>query len=390
MFLTHLHIDHIGAGPPTRAARCLSRTRVPRTPGRAPRRRAHQPVRPRCTSAAASSRSSIGSSRSSSRSTSTRNRSSTGDAISRPTPLPHDAAVRRDEVADPTPRVVRRNNRQDVPSTSSAIRSARIVVGLVSSNAYTHSGRSSSAGAGRRPRSAPPPHRSSACARPCAPGSAPARRTRSLRERARYRRRAARTARRAARRSGGCRPAVRVRARTRAPPGVRGTARSGRVLRRARRWSSRCRRCAGARKNTRSTASRSTPSSSSAAAAVLALRSPQREAPGGPTPASTRIVVPGGADDVDLSRGDATAIPRRARGRAHGRAPSPPRRRPGTLLELGERPYRVEERNDLDLADYHLTLGGGGSPCASCQETTGFRSTPMRSISASITSPGRS
>ena len=32
--------------------------------------------------------------------------------------------------------------------------------------------------------------------------------------------------------------------------------------------------------------------------------------------------------------------------------------------------------------------GGAGSPCASCQETTGLRSTPIRSISASITSPG--
>ena len=34
------------------------------------------------------------------------------------------------------------------------------------------------------------------------------------------------------------------------------------------------------------------------------------------------------------------------------------------------------------------TRGGGGVPCASCHETTGFRSTPIRSISASTTSPG--
>ncbi len=33
-------------------------------------------------------------------------------------------------------------------------------------------------------------------------------------------------------------------------------------------------------------------------------------------------------------------------------------------------------------------VAGGGSPCASSQPTTGFRSTPIRSISASITSPG--
>ena len=31
---------------------------------------------------------------------------------------------------------------------------------------------------------------------------------------------------------------------------------------------------------------------------------------------------------------------------------------------------------------------GAGSPCASCHEITGLRSTPIRSISASITSPG--
>ena len=37
---------------------------------------------------------------------------------------------------------------------------------------------------------------------------------------------------------------------------------------------------------------------------------------------------------------------------------------------------------------YHRTRPGGGSPCASSQETTGFRSTPIFSISASITSPG--
>ena len=37
---------------------------------------------------------------------------------------------------------------------------------------------------------------------------------------------------------------------------------------------------------------------------------------------------------------------------------------------------------------YQRTRGGAGSPWPSCHETTGLRSTPIRSISASITSPG--
>ena len=37
---------------------------------------------------------------------------------------------------------------------------------------------------------------------------------------------------------------------------------------------------------------------------------------------------------------------------------------------------------------HQRTRGGAGSPCASCHEMTGLRSTPIRSISASITSPG--
>src|SRR5207302_10745450 len=40
-------------------------------------------------------------------------------------------------------------------------------------------------------------------------------------------------------------------------------------------------------------------------------------------------------------------------------------------------------------AAHQRTRGGGGVPCASCQEITGLRSTPIPSISASITSPGR-
>src|SRR5436305_8145583 len=41
------------------------------------------------------------------------------------------------------------------------------------------------------------------------------------------------------------------------------------------------------------------------------------------------------------------------------------------------------------FALHQRTRGGAGSPCASCQETTGLRNTPILSISASITSPGR-
>jgi len=37
---------------------------------------------------------------------------------------------------------------------------------------------------------------------------------------------------------------------------------------------------------------------------------------------------------------------------------------------------------------HQRTRGGAGAPCPSCQEITGLRSTPIRSISASITSPG--
>ena len=45
---------------------------------------------------------------------------------------------------------------------------------------------------------------------------------------------------------------------------------------------------------------------------------------------------------------------------------------------------------DVEVAahGYQRTCGGAGAPCPSCHETTGFRSTPIRSISHSITSPG--
>jgi hypothetical protein len=58
------------------------------------------------------------------------------------------------------------------------------------------------------------------------------------------------------------------------------------------------------------------------------------------------------------------------------------------LVELAQQADRVDEGHDLDGPDYHLIRSGGGSPCASCQPITGLRSTPIRSISASIRSPG--
>ena len=63
----------------------------------------------------------------------------------------------------------------------------------------------------------------------------------------------------------------------------------------------------------------------------------------------------------------------------------------GAGVELRERAGaadRVDEGLELEAADYHRTRGGAGSPCPSCHEITGLRSTPMPSISASITSPG--
>ena len=62
-------------------------------------------------------------------------------------------------------------------------------------------------------------------------------------------------------------------------------------------------------------------------------------------------------------------------------------------LEQAERLLVQGPRPDLRTVDQagtssHETRGGGGSPWASCHETTGLRSTPIRSISASIRSPG--
>ena len=58
------------------------------------------------------------------------------------------------------------------------------------------------------------------------------------------------------------------------------------------------------------------------------------------------------------------------------------------LRQIPQLPDRIDERHDLDRADYHLIRSGGGSPWASRQPITGFRRTPIPSISASITSPG--
>ena len=84
-------------------------------------------------------------------------------------------------------------------------------------------------------------------------------------------------------------------------------------------------------------------------------------------------------------RGQPTRSPRQLRVALPPRRPvvgwgTPPRRSPtgpprrGCALSLG--------------SAHHRTRGGAGSPWPSCHEITGLRSTPIRSISASITSPG--
>jgi hypothetical protein len=62
----------------------------------------------------------------------------------------------------------------------------------------------------------------------------------------------------------------------------------------------------------------------------------------------------------------------------------------GRPLEV-DRPLHVvdvDDRERLPEGGHGLPRRGAGSPYASCHETIGFRRTPMRSISASITSPG--
>jgi hypothetical protein len=61
----------------------------------------------------------------------------------------------------------------------------------------------------------------------------------------------------------------------------------------------------------------------------------------------------------------------------------------GKAFRIGrERRLGVKEGVDLAVAGYHRTRGGAGSPWPSSHEITGFLSTPIPSISASITSPG--
>src|SRR6185436_15435575 len=60
----------------------------------------------------------------------------------------------------------------------------------------------------------------------------------------------------------------------------------------------------------------------------------------------------------------------------------------GVELLVGHQRTDALELRVVSLPPHQRTRSGAGSPCASCQETTGFRSTPIRSISASITSPG--
>ena len=57
-------------------------------------------------------------------------------------------------------------------------------------------------------------------------------------------------------------------------------------------------------------------------------------------------------------------------------------------LLLGHQRAHALEFRVVARPAHERTRSGAGAPCASCQETTGFRSTPIFSISASITSPG--
>ena len=66
----------------------------------------------------------------------------------------------------------------------------------------------------------------------------------------------------------------------------------------------------------------------------------------------------------------------------------------GGADDEGVEPVLFHQRADavelgvVSRPGHRATRGGAGSPWASCQETTGLRSTPIFSISASITSPG--
>ena len=228
---------------------------------------------------------------------------------------------------------------------------------------------------------------------PCGPGSAPAARTRSRRPRARSRRRSPRT--RPERSSGRC-AACRLVARTRLRPGARRSARSERRARRSDPCSSRRGRRAGASGRRCRSRPGTTPAPASAGSSPSSHSGVQPQRPAGPTPVSTSTVVP-----PERSRYEVQGMPPL---RAGERAPdrrscsAPSRRSPGKSSSSSPSSAdSVDERDELDRADYQRRAhasphgrmrGGAGSPCASCHDTTGLRSTPIRSISASITSPG--
>ena len=67
---------------------------------------------------------------------------------------------------------------------------------------------------------------------------------------------------------------------------------------------------------------------------------------------------------------------------------APTRPKPPTITVSPSRICATASSVPQPVYRHQRTRGGAGSPCVSCQETTGLRSTPMRSISHSITSPG--
>ena len=176
---------------------------------------------------------------------------------------------------------------------------------------------------------------------------------------------------------------------------ARRSARSERRARRRDRCSSRRGRRAGASgRRCRSRPARRPPPASAGSSPSSALRRPAPE----PRRADAGVDEDGRAAGAKQVRGagmpplrageqlrierSCTAPSRRSPGRAR---PAPragrPRRRAGRA-----RPTRLPTR--AHASPHGRMRGGAGSPCASCHDTTGLRSTPIRSISASITSPG--
>ena len=194
--------------------------------------------------------------------------------------------------------------------------------------------------------------------------------------------------------------------------------------------------CRCVRKTT-SISSRETPMRPSASGSSPSCSAVQSHSPGGPTPCRRgRSRLPSGRGSWCTAA--ASSRPRRARDRALGTAPrclpAPPGTRPRTrrstrrrrepagarsrrlarhaapslvvappgVRKPGSDPGHVSERHGRARPErtgverlshirrtYQRTRGGAGLPWASCHETTGLRRTPIRSISASITSPGR-